>query len=145
MTKDRPVILKIWGEVFWRHIYVSSECGADIVVYREVEVHATDCLTMHFLQGVSSALSAKDRLEQEQISTVQHDKFCSMIVRYNSSQPAKMFQKTNYDIDAIVRHMFFLQLSKYKPCKRILDCPGGPDTAFKCMEGYKFHITMVSG
>ncbi|KAL7529486.1 hypothetical protein ACHAXR_002993 [Thalassiosira sp. AJA248-18] len=54
-----------------------------------------------------------------------------------------MFNSTRYETDAFVRHMFFLQLSEYKPCERITDCPSGdPYTGFKCMVGYKFHITM---
>lgn len=54
-----------------------------------------------------------------------------------------MFNKTKYDTDALVRHMFFLQLSEYTPCERITSCAEkGPYTAFNCMVGYKFHITM---
>lgn len=145
MVKDRPVILRLWGEVFWRTLYEKDGCRGDIVVFRSVEAYGKDCLTMHYLQGVSTALSAKDILEQVHVSNVQRDRFCSFIVKYNSSEPTQMFQSPLYDIDAIVRHMFFLQLSEYKPCERILDCPGGPYTAYQCMEGYKFHITMVGG
>jgi hypothetical protein len=146
LAKNRPVILKLWGEVFWREIYAKQSCSdADIVVNREVETHGKDCLTMHFLQGVSTALSAKGLLEQVQsVSDVKSDKFCSMIIKFNSSRPTEMFKTTLYDIDALVRHMFFLQLSEYKPCERIVDCPGNPYTSFECMKGYKFHITMVS-
>ena len=99
---------------------------------------------MHFIQGVYFSLGGKDTMEQVRVADVPREQFCSIIVRYNSSQPAQMFNQTSYDPDAMVRHMFFLQLSEYKQCKRILDCPGGPNTAYKCMEGYKFHITMVS-
>ncbi|KAL7529695.1 hypothetical protein ACHAXR_003104 [Thalassiosira sp. AJA248-18] len=38
--------------------------------------------------------------------------------------------------------MFFLQLSEYKVCEKIASCPGSPYQSFKCMVGYKFHITM---
>ena len=57
--------------------------------------------------------------------------------------PVYMFNKPHYDIDALVRHVFFLQLSEYKPCERITNCPEiSPYNAFKCTMGYKFHITM---
>jgi hypothetical protein len=100
------------------------------------------------LQGVSFALDAKEFLENnihnsDPHTDPQRHKFCSLIVKFNSSEPTTMFQSTLYDIDAIVRHMFFLQLSEYKPCDRILDCPGGPYGNHKCMKGYKFHVTMV--
>lgn len=154
LIKNRPFILKHWGEVFWRTHYAKQSCGdADMVVYRAVEPHGKDCLTMHFLQGVSSALNAKDFLEDnlhksDEVNHFQGNanshKFCSIIVKFNSSEPTTMFQTTLYDIDAIVRHMFFLQLSEYKPCERITDCPGGPYGNYKCMKGFKFHITMVS-
>ena len=131
--------------VFWRSLYEKQSCAdVDIVVYRATENHGMDCLTMHFLQGVSTALAAKASLEENGGSGVPHDKFCSMIVKYNSSEPMKMFQSPLYDVDAIVRHMFFLQLSEYKQCERIVNCPGGPYTSYECMVGYKFHITMAS-
>jgi hypothetical protein len=117
----------------------------DITVYREVENPGRNCLMMHFVQGVSTALAAKDFLEGvENPTDVQHDKFCEFINKKNSSRPMDMFTSPHYDIDAIVRHMFFLQLSEYKPCTRILDCPGGPYDVPKCTKGYKFHISMVS-
>merc|ERR1719356_199796 len=53
-----------------------------------------------------------------------------------------MFKSSHYDTDVLVRHMFFLQLSEYKPCDRVEGCPGSPYTSFHCMRGYKFHITM---
>lgn len=153
LIENRPLVLKHWGEVFWRTHYAKESCSdVDMVVYRAVEPHGKDCLTMHFLQGVSSALDAKELLENNAHnsdldnlhSNAQPHKFCSLIVKFNSSEPTTMFQTTLYDIDAIVRHMFFLQLSEYKPCDRILDCPGGPYGNYECMKGYKFHITMVS-
>ena len=155
LIKNRPLILKHWGEVFWRTHYAEKSCSdVDMVVYRAVEPHGKDCLTMHFLQGVSTALDAKELLENNvhnnsdldnlHSSAQQSHKFCSLIVKFNSSEPTTMFQTPLYDIDAIVRHMFFLQLSEYKPCDRILDCPGGPYGNYECMKGYKFHITMVS-
>ena len=145
LVKDRPVIVQVWGEVFWRGIYGSKSCNhVDIALFRGVESYGMDCLTMHYLQGVATALDARELLEEKgPVTDVQHNKFCSMIIKYNSSKPTEMFQSILYDIDAIVRHMFFLQLSEYKPCERIVDCPGTPYTSFECMKGYKFHITMV--
>jgi len=52
---DRPAIFKTYGEVFWRMHYGSQSCSdVDFVVYREVETLLPDCLTIHFLQGVST-------------------------------------------------------------------------------------------
>lgn len=155
LIKNRPLLLKHWGEVFWRTLYAKKSCSdVDMVVYRAVEPHGKDCLTMHFLQGVSTALDAKELLENNvhnnsdlvnlHSNAQQSHKFCSLIVKFNSSEPTTMFQTPLYDIDAIVRHMFFLQLSEYKPCDRIIDCPGGPYGNYECMKGYKFHITMAS-
>jgi len=143
---DRPFIIAHWGEVFWRTLYEKKSCdGVDMVVYRGVENYGMNCLTMHFLQGVSSALAAKDELEGQVLPTsIKHDKFCSMIVKTNPYKPTSCFTTSLYDIDSIVRLMFFLQLSEYEPCTRIVHCTGGPYTSFECMKGYKFHITMVS-
>lgn len=157
--RDRPAILKVYGEVFWRNAYKDGDCqDVDFVVYRENENPPSGCLTIHFLQGVTTTtLRGEDDFGLRQTAdilkgTVSHphkrnnvseyDNFCSFIVRYNSSQPVDMFNHTYYDTDAFVRHMFFLQLSEYKPCTRITDCGGNPYVAFKCMVGYKFHITM---
>ena len=73
---------------------------------------------------------------------MQYKHFCSFLIRSNPESLVKMFQTKNYDIDAIVRHMFFKQLSEYKPCTRIKRCNGSPYESFKCFIGYKFHITM---
>jgi len=91
--------------------------------------------TTKILKKVVAHPNKRDRADE-------YDKFCSFIVRFNSTHPVYMFNRTHYDTDALVRHMFFLQLSEYKPCERITDCPGSPYVAFNCMVGYKFHIVM---
>lgn len=158
---NRPAIIKIIGEVFWRmHYKKESFSDVDFVVYREVETPIQDSLTIHFLQGVTTTtmrgmdgefghynttrILEKTVMHPNKPSNVgdNYDKFCSFMVRYNSTSPVYMFNNTKYDADAFVRHMFFLQLSEYKPCVRVTDCPGNPYVAFKCMVGYKFHITM---
>ena len=48
-------IIKVYGEVFWRMHYSTQSCNdVDFVVYREVETILPDCLTIHYLQGVST-------------------------------------------------------------------------------------------
>ena len=181
VIRDRPALIRILGEVFWRTHYEKQSCNdVDFVVYREVETMIPDCLTIHFLQGVTTTLSrgvegkfgfrhTSDILQNSvphpfRGGEVAHKGFCSFVVKFNSSHPTSMFSSPIYDIDAIVRHMFFLQLSEYESklicyvmplfslvvplltpveeCERITDCPGGPYTSFECMAGYKFHITM---
>ena len=157
--RERPAIIKTYGEVFWRIHYKDQSCGnVDFVVYREVETPIPDCLQIHFLQGVSTTMTRgiegefgmrntagifkKAVAHPHKHNSVKYEKFCSFLVRYNSTRPAYMFNNTKYDTDAFVRHMFFLQLSEYKPCERIMECPGSPFEAFRCMVGYKFHVTM---
>ncbi|KAL7506263.1 hypothetical protein ACHAXN_003537 [Cyclotella atomus] len=53
-----------------------------------------------------------------------------------------MFQRKNYDIEAIVRHIFFKRLSEYKPCSRLMKFNGNPYNSYRCFYGAKFHITM---
>ena len=160
VMQDRPAIITTFGEVMWRDSWGKDSCAKyDFVVYREVETSLPDCLTIHFLQGVTTTLFRKDYDEFGPRNTadilekrvahpnkppngIGHDKFCSFIIRYNSTHPVYMFNHTFYDTDALVRHMFFLQLGRYKPCERIQECPGNPFMSFKCMAGYKFHITM---
>jgi len=159
IIRERPAIIKIMGEVFWRSHYAKQSCrDVDFIIYREDETLIPDCLTIHYLQGVStttmrgedgqfgfhntSKILQKEVAHPHKPDEVKYDKFCSFIVRFNSTHPTEMFQSTMYDIDAIIRHMFFLQLSEYNQCERITECPGNPYTAFECMVGYKFHITM---
>eukprot|EP01082_Thalassiosira_pseudonana_P007141 g7109.t1 g7109 contig23:1889206-1890636(-) len=155
--KDRPAIVRVRGEVFWRDMYGSCS-DVDFVLYREKEVPAIDCLNIHFVQGVALSTARKDEeygMENvtdiyekkvahpnKPVDDVHYDNFCSLVIRFDSSKPGGMFKTTNYDIDAIVRHMFFRQLSEYKPCQRVKECPGTYGVSFKCMVGYKFHITM---
>ncbi|KAL7537627.1 hypothetical protein ACHAXR_007973 [Thalassiosira sp. AJA248-18] len=161
VIRDRPAIIGMRTEVFWRGQYERNGCGdLDFVVYREVETPIPDCLTIHSLQGVSTTTmrgidgefgfrnTSKILVKavahpHKPRGKVEYEKFCSFMVRYNSTSLAYMFNHTKYDTDAFVRHMFFLQLSEYKPCERVTDCRiSNPYKAFRCMVGYKFHITM---
>mmetsp|Transcript_33169 Transcript_33169/g.71666 ORF Transcript_33169/g.71666 Transcript_33169/m.71666 type:complete len:564 (+) Transcript_33169:92-1783(+) len=172
---ERPAILKVLGEVFWRQHY--RDVNGDFVVYREVETLIPNVLTIHFLQGVSTSMTRgwegafgfrnttyilqntvahphkrfRDKGDGSVINNSMVDidddgyykKFCSFVIRFNSTNLIHMFNNTFYDTDALVRHMFFRQLSKsYKPCERVTNCSGNPYMSFKCMVGYKFHITM---
>ena len=159
--RDRPAIIETYGEVFWREQYKKQSCSdVDFMVYREVETALPDCLQIHFIQGVSTTMyrgvhgkfglrNTADIFEKavahphKQYSFVDYKKFCSFMVRFNSTSPAHMFNNTRYDTDGFIRHTFFLLLSEYRPCERITDCGvESPYEAFKCMVGYKFHITM---
>ncbi|KAL3797260.1 hypothetical protein HJC23_004552 [Cyclotella cryptica] len=166
LLKDRPALVRLRGEVFWRN--KGHSCSdVDFIVDRQKERLFDDCLTIHFVQGVSSAYlrefsdtglrkgdlgvqATADIYEKRIIHpkanpniTLPYVNFCSFLIRYDPNNLVKMFNSTNYDIDAIVRHMFFRQLSEYKPCTRVSNCGGTPYTSYKCMsEGYKFHITM---
>eukprot|EP00581_Thalassiosira_minuscula_P003683 CAMPEP_0183738368 /NCGR_PEP_ID=MMETSP0737-20130205/54361_1 /TAXON_ID=385413 /ORGANISM="Thalassiosira miniscula, Strain CCMP1093" /LENGTH=420 /DNA_ID=CAMNT_0025972887 /DNA_START=272 /DNA_END=1534 /DNA_ORIENTATION=+ len=160
---ERPAILNLFGEVFWRKYYKIGGCSDyDFILYREWETLIPGCLTIHFLQGLTSTVirGAEDRFNLDYatkiyqkttahpykpVKAVDYEKFCSIIIRFESAHPVHMFNSTRYDADAIVRHVFFRQLSEYKPCERITTCPGGianNTRAFGCMVGYKFHITM---
>jgi hypothetical protein len=53
--------------------------------------------------------------------------------------------KKMYDTDSLVRALFFIHLSRYKPCENLKasgGCPGSPLDAYKCYVGFKFHISM---
>ncbi|KAL7508474.1 hypothetical protein ACHAXN_005546 [Cyclotella atomus] len=71
-----------------------------------------------------------------------YSKFCSFLIRFDPNNLVAMFNSSSYDIDAIVRHLFFRQLSEYKPCERVTNCKGNPYNSYKCMMQHKFHITM---
>ncbi|KAL7502335.1 hypothetical protein ACHAXN_000311, partial [Cyclotella atomus] len=64
------------------------------------------------------------------------------LIRSDPNSLVSMFQRKNYDIEAIVRHIFFKRLSEYKPCSRLMRCDGNPYNSYKCFYGAKFHITM---
>ena len=125
----------------WRVHYARQSCAdADFVSYREVETELPDCLQVHFVQGASSVttlgggrggelfaprnatgilegrVTHPNKPDATTVTTTTHyyDRFCSFIVKYNSTRPTEMFQGVLYDIDAIVRHLFFLQLGEYK-------------------------------
>ncbi|ACI64399.1 predicted protein [Thalassiosira pseudonana CCMP1335] len=160
---NRPAIIGVRGGVFWRNSYKSCE-EYDFVVDRQKEVPGDGCFTIHFVQGASGGawreirkrerkdvlgLNETTNVYEKQVAhpnkpvdDVHYDNFCSLLIRFDSNNLVDMFKDKNYDIDAIVRHMFFRQLSEYKPCQRVKDCPGNPYTSYECMVGYKFHITM---
>ena len=154
---DRPAIVKNLGEVFWRRLYKCKE--ADFAIYREIETLLPDCLTIHYIQGASTALSSRGKsgdFGYENTTKIfdgsiphphkspanNRSKFCSIIINRDPTNLMDSFQNSNYDIDVLVRLLFFSQLSEYKPCERVTGCPGNPDTTFHCMVGYKFHINM---
>ncbi|KAL7484251.1 hypothetical protein ACHAW6_009891 [Cyclotella cf. meneghiniana] len=166
VLKDRPALVRLRGEVFWRNNGRTCQ-DVDFIVDRQKERLFDDCLTIHFVQGVSSAYlrefsdtglrggdlgvqATADIYERRVLHpkadpniTLPYDKFCSFLIRFDPNNLVDMFNSSNYDIDAIVRHMFFRQLGEYKPCTRVTDCKGNPYTSYKCMsQGYKFHITM---
>jgi hypothetical protein len=161
---DRPALVKMRGEVFWRH--KDDSCSdVDFIVDRQTERLFDDCFTIHFIQGMSSAYlrehseeRAKGDLNVEQTFDLYtqkvvhpkanpdvpytHSKFCSFLIRFDPHNLVGMFNSSSYDVDAIVRHMFFRQLSEYKSCERVTDCGGNPYNSYKCMMHHKFHITM---
>jgi len=154
---DRPAIVKYLGEVFWRRLYKCAD--VDFVIYREIETLLPDCLTIHYIQGASTALLKRGEWgdfgyknttnifdgsvpHPHKSLTNKRTKFCSIIIGKDPTQLMDSFQNSNYDIDVLVRLLFFSQLSEYKPCERVTGCPGNPDTTFLCMVGYKFHINM---
>lgn len=153
--KDRPALIRARGEVFWRDADIQCK-QVDFVWARYVENPSNECFTVHYLQGVSSSYSRAQEMGYNQTTAIYEGKaihpqrdsatiyvsFCSFLIRADPGSLVKMFQEKNYDIDAIVRHLFFKQISEYKPCERVTECPGNPDTAYKCFNGYKFHITM---
>jgi len=61
VMQDRPAIIMTYGEVMWRYSWGKDSCAkCDFVVYREIETSLPDCLTIHFLQGVTTTLFRKD-------------------------------------------------------------------------------------
>ena len=155
IIKDRPALMRARGEVFWR--YSDTKCSdVDFVWDRQVETPSDDCFTIHYLQGVSGAYSRTNKGELGVNETtaiyegravhpqrpMDYTNFCSFLIRSDPDDLMVMFKEKNYDIDVLVRHMFFKQLNEYKPCERVKDCPGNPFTAYECFSGYKFHITM---
>jgi hypothetical protein len=157
--QDRPALMRANGEVFWRNN--GFKCNdVDFVWDRQTENPSDDCFTVHYLQGVSGSYNRANEGELGPDETtaiyegkrihpqrppgnaLNYSNFCSFLIRSDPDDLTKMFRDKNYDIDAIVRHMFFKQLSEYKPCERVYDCPGNPYTSYECFAGYKFHITM---
>lgn len=162
--QNRPALVGIRGEVFWRN--KGDSCSdVDFIVDRQTERAFDDCFTIHFIQGMAGPYlreyaETKDAGGigiQQTLDTytkkVLHPKadpnvsypyreFCSFLVRFDPYNLVSMFNSTRYDIDALVRHLFFRQLSEYKPCTRVTDCGGNPYNSYLCMSQYKFHITM---
>lgn len=161
---NRPALVRVQGEVFWRN--KGDSCSdVDFVVDRQTERVFDDCFTIHYIQGMASAYlreHSEDKLngglnveETFDLYTKKvvhpkanpdipfpYSKFCSFLIRFDPNDLVGMFNSSRYDIDAIVRHMFFRQLSEYKSCDRVMDCGGNPYNSYKCLSGYKFHITM---
>jgi hypothetical protein len=154
--KDRPALMRARGEVFWRN--ANTDCSdVDFVWDRQVETPSDTCFTIHYLQGVTGSYSRTDEGElgvNETTAIYQgrvihpqrpkddtYDHFCSFLIRSDPDDLVEMFKEKNYDVDVLVRHMFFKQLSEYKQCDRVIGCPGNPNTSYKCFAGYKFHVT----
>eukprot|EP00956_Cyclotella_meneghiniana_P011316 scaffold15934_cov52-Cyclotella_meneghiniana.AAC.4 len=163
--QNRPALVDVRGEVFWRN--KGDTCSnVDFIVDRQTERVYPDCFTIHYLQGVSSAYLREHSEERRNegvdakttadiytheivppkanpnVTTFPHRKFCSFLIRRDPHDLVSMFNRSSYDIDAIVRTLFFRQLSEYKPCERVTGCGGSPYNSYLCLRGYKFHITM---
>jgi hypothetical protein len=158
--RNRPAIFHVRGEVFWRSYYEKESCAQyDFVFYRERETvfKKQDCLQVHFLQAVDMLFHISDFRKTTEIlekklahpykpDRVHYDKFCSFLTKHEPTHPADMLNKMKqvYDTDAIVRALFFIHLSRYKPCENLqaTGCPGRYWDAHKCYVGAKFHISM---
>lgn len=162
--RNRPALVDVRGEVFWRN--KGDTCShVDFIVDRQTERVYPDCFTVHYLQGVSSAHlreSSEDRrnggIDAETTAEVYthkrvppkanpripfpYPKFCSFLIRRDPDALVSMFNRSSYDVDAIVRSLFFRQLSEYRPCERVTGCGGSPYNSYRCLRRYKFHITM---
>lgn len=110
--RDRPAILKVYGEVFWRAAYGKESCAeVDFTVYREVETLLPNCLQIHFVQGVSTIAHREEAVgvgygalgfrgttdifrkkvaHPHKPKTVNYTKFCSFLVNYNSTHPGEI-------------------------------------------------------
>ena len=159
---NRPALMRARGEVFWRHVDTSCS-DVDFIWDRQTETPSEECFTIHYLQGVSGSYArsnTKGELGYEETAaiyeervvhpqkpiatspTLNYTNFCSYLIRADPGNLTHMFREKHYDIDVMVRHAFFRQLGEYKPCERLMKCPGNPHTAYLCFSGYKFHITM---
>ena len=162
--QNRPALVRMRGEVFWRN--KDDSCSdVDFVVDRQTERALDGCFTIHYLQGMAGPYLREHAEKKEDggigiqqtfdtyTKKVVHPKadphmnypyreFCSFLVRFDPYDLVTMFNSTRYDIDALVRHLFFRQLGEYKPCTRVADCGGNPYNSYLCMSHHKFHITM---
>ena len=144
--QNRPMLVKVLGEVFWTKVYGSCS-DVDAVIYRSKHVNWDDCLTIHFLQGVSFASGRADTQEYSMSvarpywtgakyrDTDDKDGFCALVVK-------GVFKLGFYNAEALTRHALRRLLSEYKPCVRPKPCSGNHLDAWSCMAPYKFAITM---
>ena len=162
--KDRPALMGVRSEVFWRANY-DSGYAVDFVWDRHLENPSNESFIVHYVQGAwasyhrdQSGLSegelgvdAANAIFEGRLAhptkpkgdeELKYNKFCSFLIRSDPNDLVQMFKRKNYDIEAITRHMFFKQLSEYKPCDRIKRCEGNPYNSYKCFTGAKFHIAM---
>lgn len=159
VARDRPILLRALGEVFWRDIYRGQRHNdVDLVVYRERSTPVPGCLTAHWVQGVamtaergvggefglrkSTAILEGTAANPHKPPKAEYEKFCSFVTRRDPMELVRLFNTTYYDTDALVRYLFFRQLGEHRPCEWVTGCPGSPQESFRCMVGYKFHITM---
>jgi hypothetical protein len=156
---ERPALMNVRGEVFWRANYDSGQ-DVDFVWDRHTENPSNESFIIHYVQGAwASYFDGGDEWSSEVVNDIllgktihpkkpredgelQYNKFCSFLIRSDPNSLVSMFQRKNYDIEAIVRHIFFKRLSEYKPCSRLMRCDGNPYNSYKCFYGAKFHITM---
>ena len=140
-NKARPMMLYLSGEVF--NSGTRTTCNhLDAVIYRSLEEQQAGCPTIHFLQAIShekQRYNEKTKYYPSEIDTLPkpepRKKFCALITR-------TVFRRTHYKaIDALVRHGLVKLLSEYKQCERP-KCVGTDLDSHKCMQKYKFVITM---
>jgi hypothetical protein len=150
--------MKARSEVFWRANYESGH-DVDFVWDRHTENPSNESFVIHYVQGAWASYFEGGEWTPEDANAIlrgkmphpkkpredgelQYQKFCSFLIRSDPNNLLIMFQRKNYDIEAIVRHIFFKRLSEYKPCSRLKNCYGNPYNSYKCFYGAKFHITM---
>lgn len=149
---DRPALMKARSEVFWRANYDSGR-DVDFVWDRHTENPSNESFVIHYVQGAWASYFEWGEWTPEDANAIlrgkmphpkkpredgelQYQKFCSFLIRSDPNNLLIMFQRKNYDIEAIVRHIFFKRLSEYKPCSRLKNCYGNPYNSYKCFYGF---------
>ena len=155
--KNRPMIIELLGEVFFRNIY-TSKTDIDLAIYRSKANPRPGSLTYHDIQGISHHYRREFKNQSMyENSSVALKLWTSSNInenpyRYDAKTNNKGFCtmlignvfKVMYDMDALIRSSMFRLLGElYKPCvKPVVECPPGDLMSYECMSGYKFVITM---